>query len=72
MAIFMSTLSPAMKTAIKINDAGNYENAVPVMASGKYETKVGNMTSPVTLGSEQYIYLEKLHALFLDRRPYRR
>ena len=38
----MSTLSPAMKTAISksmmILDI-NYENAVPVMASGKYGQK---------------------------------
>lgn len=48
--IYVNSFARDENGHIKINDAGNYENAVPVMASGKYETKVGNMTSPVTLG----------------------
>lgn len=48
--IYVNSFSRDENGHIKINGADDYENAVPVMESGKYETYVGNTTSPVTLG----------------------
>lgn len=48
--IYVNSFARDENGYIQITDAGNYENAVPVMSSGKYETYVGNMTSPITLG----------------------
>lgn len=43
-------LSGYEKTDASGNTYIDYENAVPTMASGLYETKVGNTASPYTLG----------------------
>ena len=48
-----------------VNNAGDYENAVPAMASGKYETFVGNATAPVNLGWNNTFTWKNLTLYFL-------
>ncbi len=50
---------------IRINNANDPANAVPVMASGTYDTFVGNTTSPVTLGWNNTITWRNLTLYFL-------
>lgn len=51
--------------SIVVNNAGDYENAVPAMASGKYETFVGNATAPVNLGWNNTFTWKNLTFYFL-------
>ncbi len=48
--IYVNSFLKNSDGSIKVNNPGDYENAVPQMASGKYETFVGNTTAPVNLG----------------------
>lgn len=55
---------------VKFDDAGNiisgsYDEATPQMASGQFETYVGNTTSPVTLGWNNTITWKNLSLYFL-------
>ena len=50
---------------IKILNEGDYENAMPAMATGTYDTFVGNTTSPVTLGWNNTITWKNLTLYFL-------
>lgn len=52
-------------TGVNRDGTIDYENAAPVMTSGKYETFVGNTTSPVTLGWNNTINWKNLSLYFL-------
>ncbi|MSH98879.1 SusC/RagA family TonB-linked outer membrane protein, partial [Escherichia coli] len=63
--IYVNSFARDENGHIKINGAGDYENAVPVMESGKYETYVGNTTSPVTLGWNNTFSWKNFNLYFL-------
>lgn len=48
--IYVNSFARDKNNNIIVNNAGDYENAVPQMASGEYKTFVGNTTAPVNLG----------------------
>lgn len=50
---------------IKVTSAGDYANAAPQMATGTYDTFVGNATSPVTLGWNNTLTWKNLTLYFL-------
>lgn len=63
--IYVNSFARDENGHIKINGVGDYENAVPVMESGKYETYVGNTASPVTLGWNNTFTWKNLTLYFL-------
>lgn len=52
-------------TGVNRDGSIDYETAAPVMATGKYETYVGNTTSPVTLGWNNTLSWRNLTLYFL-------
>lgn len=63
--IYVNSFRRNADGSIRVNNAGDYENAVPEMASGKYETFVGNTTSPVNLGWNNTFVWKNLSLYFL-------
>ncbi len=63
--IYVNSFARNADGTIKIASEGDYENAVPVMESGKFETFVGNATSPFTLGFNNTFTWKNLTLYFL-------
>ncbi len=63
--IYVNSFARNADGTIKIAGEGDYENAVPVMESGKFETYVGNATSPVTIGLNNTFRWKDLTLYFL-------
>ncbi len=63
--IYVNSFARNADGTIKIAGEGDYENAVPVMESGKFETYVGNATSPVTIGFNNTFKWKNLTFYFL-------
>lgn len=63
--IYINSFKRDEQGHIKVSGEGDLENAVPVMASGTYDTYIGNTTSPVTLGWNNTISWKNLTLYFL-------
>ncbi len=63
--IYVNSFARNEDGTIKLASEGDYENAVPVMESGKFETYVGNVTSPVSFGLNNTFSWKNLSLYFL-------
>ncbi len=63
--IYINSFKRDEQGHIKVSGEGDLENAVPVMASGTYDTYIGNTASPVTLGWNNTISWKNLTLYFL-------
>ncbi|MDE6488078.1 MAG: SusC/RagA family TonB-linked outer membrane protein, partial [Paramuribaculum sp.] len=63
--IYINSFKRDDQGRIQLSGEGDLENAVPVMASGTYDTYVGNTASPVTLGWSNTFSWKNLTLYFL-------
>lgn len=63
--IYVNSFERNPDGSIKVNNAGNYADAVPQMASGQYKTFVGNATARVNYGWNNTFFWKNFSLYFL-------
>ncbi len=63
--IYVNSFARNEDGSIKIANEGDYENAVPLMESGTFDTYVGNVNSPVSFGLNGTVSWKNLSLYFL-------
>ncbi len=63
--IYVNSYARNEDGSIQIASEGDYANAIPVMASGQFETYVGNTNSPISMGWNNTFTWKNLSLYFL-------